>query len=78
MGGGGGDERQCFKGASPNYFGKDNVILTLGGGGGGGGGGGTGTRRFQIVLNLKNGLWIPTILDINDVKKGYMTFYLPK
>ena len=26
-----------FKGASPNYFGKDNVILTLRGGGGGGG-----------------------------------------
>ena len=25
------------KGASPNYFGKDNVILTLGGGRGGGG-----------------------------------------
>ena len=27
-------------GASPNYFGNDSVILTLGGGGGGGGGGG--------------------------------------
>ena len=30
----------CFKEASPNYLGKDNVILTLGRGGGGGGGGG--------------------------------------
>ena len=27
--------RQCFKGASPSYFGKDNVILTMGDGGGG-------------------------------------------
>ena len=43
---------------SPNYFGKDNVILTLwGDGGGGGGGGGQVHDVFRCI----------TTLDINDI-----------
>ena len=41
------------KGASPNYFGKDDVILTFGGGGGGGGGG---VRPFKCTEQKK---WRP-------------------
>ena len=41
------------KGASPNYFGKDDVILTFGGGGGGG----AGVSGLSNVLNKKK--WRP-------------------
>ena len=57
------------KGASPNYFGKDNVILTLGEGGGGGGGGGVRLVTFSDVLN-KTCVRTPTTFDINDVMRG--------
>ena len=50
-----------IKGASPNYFGKVNVMLTLGGKGGGGGG--FRLVMFSDVLTKK----IPTTFDINDV-----------
>ena len=52
------------KGASPNYFGKVNVILTLGGGGGG-----FRLVTFSDVLTKKNGSRTPTTFDINEVMR---------